>query len=223
MGVSQNSSTPKSSFSIGFSIINHPFWGNPIFGNIHICIQIYIYKHIQSCVQAHEIYQTVEKESGCLKSIQLVDSLMMQKSRMMTSWIPCNHSEINYLSIGCNSCFISAIYWRLVYIVKFQKWILACSVFCCLMFIQMWTCEEKRNWVFMSLDSRSRIDVQFWTNFEVYLDNKLQQIRLCLVVLHKTPSPSMMIPQIEWYEISPVTVQMMLCESTERLVWVLRK
>ena len=26
---------PKSSISIGFSIINHPFWGTPIFGNTH--------------------------------------------------------------------------------------------------------------------------------------------------------------------------------------------
>jgi len=30
--------TPKSSIFIGFSIINHPFWGIPIFGNTHICI-----------------------------------------------------------------------------------------------------------------------------------------------------------------------------------------
>ena len=36
MGVSKNSGTPKSSILIGFSIINHPFWGTPIFGNIHI-------------------------------------------------------------------------------------------------------------------------------------------------------------------------------------------
>ena len=34
-GVSKNSGTPKSSILIGFSIINHPFWGIPIFGNIH--------------------------------------------------------------------------------------------------------------------------------------------------------------------------------------------
>ncbi len=27
---------PESSILIGFSIINHPFWGTPIFGNIHI-------------------------------------------------------------------------------------------------------------------------------------------------------------------------------------------
>ena len=28
--------TPKSSILIGFSIINHPFWGTPIFGNTHM-------------------------------------------------------------------------------------------------------------------------------------------------------------------------------------------
>ena len=31
MGVSKNSGTPKSSILIGFSIINHPFWGTPYF------------------------------------------------------------------------------------------------------------------------------------------------------------------------------------------------
>ena len=33
MGVSENRCTPKSSILIGFSIINHPFWGTTIFGN----------------------------------------------------------------------------------------------------------------------------------------------------------------------------------------------
>jgi len=36
MGVSENDGTPKSSILIGFSIVNHPFWGIPIFGNTHI-------------------------------------------------------------------------------------------------------------------------------------------------------------------------------------------
>ena len=36
MGVSGNIGTPKSSILIGFSIINHPFWGTSIFGNTHI-------------------------------------------------------------------------------------------------------------------------------------------------------------------------------------------
>ena len=37
----KNSGTPKSSILIGFSIINHPFWGSPIFGNIHITSYVY--------------------------------------------------------------------------------------------------------------------------------------------------------------------------------------
>ncbi len=38
MGVSKNIGTPKSSILIGFSLINHPFWGSnpPIFGNTHM-------------------------------------------------------------------------------------------------------------------------------------------------------------------------------------------
>ena len=35
MGVSINGGTPKSSIFMGFSIVNHPFWGTPIFGNPH--------------------------------------------------------------------------------------------------------------------------------------------------------------------------------------------
>ena len=38
MGVSKNRGTPKSSILIGFSIVNHPFWGTSIFGNTHIYI-----------------------------------------------------------------------------------------------------------------------------------------------------------------------------------------
>ena len=35
LGVSKNRGTPKSSILIGFSIINHPFWGTPTFGKTH--------------------------------------------------------------------------------------------------------------------------------------------------------------------------------------------
>ena len=38
VGVSKNSGTPKSSILIGFSIINHPFWGTTISRNIHVSI-----------------------------------------------------------------------------------------------------------------------------------------------------------------------------------------
>ena len=36
MGVSKNRATPQSSLLIGFSMINHPFWSTPIFGNTYI-------------------------------------------------------------------------------------------------------------------------------------------------------------------------------------------
>ena len=52
MDVSKNSGTPKSSILIGFSIINHPFWGTPIFGNTYIYIYIFIlyrYVYISLC------------------------------------------------------------------------------------------------------------------------------------------------------------------------------
>ena len=42
MGVSKNRGTHKSSILIGFSIINHPFWCTPIFGNAHISGQCYL-------------------------------------------------------------------------------------------------------------------------------------------------------------------------------------
>ena len=40
--VSKNS-TPKSSILIGFSLINHPFWGTPIFGNTHFVSELFLF------------------------------------------------------------------------------------------------------------------------------------------------------------------------------------
>ena len=48
MGVSKNNGTPKASTFIGFSIINHPFWSTPIFGNIHIFFRFKAFSHIQT-------------------------------------------------------------------------------------------------------------------------------------------------------------------------------
>ena len=38
MDVSKNNGTPKLSILIGFSILNHPFWGTSIFGNTHLVV-----------------------------------------------------------------------------------------------------------------------------------------------------------------------------------------
>ena len=45
MDVFEISGTPKSSILIGSSIINHPFWDTPIFGNTQM-MHIYIFNHI---------------------------------------------------------------------------------------------------------------------------------------------------------------------------------
>ena len=53
MGVSKNDGTPKSSILIGFSIIDHPFWGTSIFGNTHIDVsasQILFFGHQKSAL-----------------------------------------------------------------------------------------------------------------------------------------------------------------------------
>ena len=42
MDVSKNRGIPKSSILIGFSIINHPFWSTPIFGNTHNYVYIFV-------------------------------------------------------------------------------------------------------------------------------------------------------------------------------------
>ena len=47
LGVSKNrGGPPKSSILIGFSLINHPFWGTTIFGNTHlrsVVFQLFLY------------------------------------------------------------------------------------------------------------------------------------------------------------------------------------
>ena len=61
-GVSENRATPKSFILIGFSIINHPFWGTPIFGNIHIRT----WQHTcQTCMKFYEAAVNSEKRQLC--------------------------------------------------------------------------------------------------------------------------------------------------------------
>ena len=49
MDVFENSGTPKNSILIGISIINHPFWSTPIFGNTQVlnvfvgCLMVIFY------------------------------------------------------------------------------------------------------------------------------------------------------------------------------------
>ncbi len=53
MGVSKNRDTPKSWILIGFSIINHPFWGTSIFGNTYILKHEKKKQHLQIISVCH--------------------------------------------------------------------------------------------------------------------------------------------------------------------------
>ena len=71
---------PKSSILIGVSIINHPFWGTPIFGNIHM-----------KCIQAWNIIEI---------SIQ-INNVNFSMSPSVCHWPDSNLSPS--LSASCNS------------------------------------------------------------------------------------------------------------------------
>ena len=43
-GVPKNEGTPKSSFSVGCPMINHPFWGTTMYENLHVCVCVCAYK-----------------------------------------------------------------------------------------------------------------------------------------------------------------------------------
>ena len=62
IGVSENGGIPKSSILIGFSIINHPFWGTTIVGNTHIAME----RHQIWPEKIHAIFGLLDERSGYL-------------------------------------------------------------------------------------------------------------------------------------------------------------
>ena len=63
----KNRGTPKSSILIGFSIINHPFWGSSIFGNTHM--STFLFKQI--CLQPAEPKSSRLKKTGIIWVVPL--------------------------------------------------------------------------------------------------------------------------------------------------------
>ena len=57
MVVSKNSGTPKSSILIGFSIINHPFWGTTIFGNTYMDGMGHLFQRFYISSRIHGIFR----------------------------------------------------------------------------------------------------------------------------------------------------------------------
>ena len=64
MCVSKSNGIPKSSILIGFSIINHPFCGTPIFGNTHMTMEEF--KHFSE-MMIPAVETTCEKNTVVLQ------------------------------------------------------------------------------------------------------------------------------------------------------------
>ena len=81
MGVSKNNGTPKSSILTGFSIINHPFWDTPIFGNTHIATSF-----IHLCFQKSPAGASNSRDGGSFRAVrELVDVAMLDHVDIMSN------------------------------------------------------------------------------------------------------------------------------------------
>ena len=84
MGVSENNGTPKSSIFIGFSIINHPFWGTPI-------LETPIYHEFaELLIYLLYLYYLFRWKQGGTFLLKMSEGLRMILELMMSS-MPCNY------------------------------------------------------------------------------------------------------------------------------------
>ena len=108
MGVSKNRGTPKSFTLIGFSNINHPFWGTPIFGNIHIenglgCHSMGL---VRFCFLDRDFFRGMIRENAHEISILFIECLIAFINTVMVSKrtsIEYNMFETEIVSIQTNS------------------------------------------------------------------------------------------------------------------------
>ena len=116
MGVSENRGTPKSSILISCSIINHPFWGTPIFGNTHITLQETITyqllvgnSNLPNRWMSHQFCLLRKARRGRAHWAVLVRSRVFQRklAATLTSWAKCPkrredyHSKWSNFSLKC--------------------------------------------------------------------------------------------------------------------------
>ena len=97
MDVSENNGTPKSSILIGFSIINHPFWDTPIFGNTHIHILVFYLVWPRPCSHWFWIGWWIISGLPCDGSCPA----KWKSGMAVTSiWVKCNSLISNMLEFG---------------------------------------------------------------------------------------------------------------------------
>ena len=91
MGVSINGGTPKSSILVGFSLINQPFSGTPIYGNPHIAFRVFLafpagsrllLIWLSESLSGNRVYPEIAIETAkmCLKPLDLGDFPMIHST-----------------------------------------------------------------------------------------------------------------------------------------------
>ena len=104
MGISINRGTPESSifdYLIGFSIVNHPFWGTPI-GNPHIGAQCYAsgsQKHLGALRQHHGRHLAGRKRQGN----KIPQSFSSHKFQSRTRTHSATQMELRYFDFDIQS------------------------------------------------------------------------------------------------------------------------
>ena len=101
VGVSKNRGfPPKSSILIGFSIINHPFWGTPILGNTHVDVNwaLLFLQNLHLCAKL------VKKVGGEIHSRKISVKFIFATEGVKKS--KKNNSYMRYSQVGISQVFL---------------------------------------------------------------------------------------------------------------------
>ena len=88
LAVSKNRATPKSSILIGFSIINHPFWGTSIFENIHLALFMFPNPNVNWLRKNYSYNQGLGLQTKCSMINTLPETNIAPENRPLEKEIP---------------------------------------------------------------------------------------------------------------------------------------
>ena len=98
LDVSENSGTPESSILIGFSILNHPFWGTPVFGNTHLYIPCWSTKKCQNGMSEMEL------PNLSISSLSKINIILL--GHMLSSLKPSRLHQSKWWNINCGALIV---------------------------------------------------------------------------------------------------------------------
>ena len=133
---------PKSSILIGFSIINHPFWGTPIFGNTHLLL-------LSIWTINLPFFEEPGGEKNCVASMVRCDGLVghgaLHTSELANDLKGCSWCNSGQVQDNIFICMFKSnqqiyiyiylyIYIYCIYKYKYESYIYIHWLFCCNIF-----------------------------------------------------------------------------------------